>query len=116
MRKKFTFLPACAFLALSLPAVAQQHQALKLNDSNYVEASADAVNPGGDFTIEFWAYIEDSAMDHHVHQFVSEGANDGMFGFHIGYDGTDSSILVDDYWTDILGNPQSTGVKMPVHS
>ena len=115
MRKKFTFLAACAFLALSLPAVAQQHQALKLNDSNYVEASADAVNPGGDFTIEFWAYIEDSAMDHHVHQFVSEGANDGLFGFHIGYDGTDSSILVDDYWTDIIGTPQSTGVKMPVH-
>lgn len=115
MRKKFTFLAASACLAFSLPAVAQQHQALKLNGSNYITSRTDAVNPSGDFTIEFWAYIEDSAMDHHVHQFVSEGANDGMFGFHIGFDGTDSSILVDDYWTDILGNPTTTGVKMPVH-
>jgi hypothetical protein len=115
MRKKITFLPACAFLALSLPAVAQQHQALKLNGSNYVLGSTDAVNLDGDFTIEFWAYIDDAAMDHQVHQFVSEGANDQTDGFHIGFDGTDSTILVDDYWTDILGTPQSTGVKMPVH-
>jgi len=115
MRKNFTFLAACACLVLSLPAAAQNHQALLLNGSNYVESKPDAVNPAGDFTIEFWAYIADSAMDHKVHQFVSEGADDGVLGFHIGYDGTDSTILVDDYWTDLSGTPQSTGVKMPVH-
>ena len=86
-----------------------------LNGSNYVQSTTDAVNPGGDFTIEFWAYIDDAAMDHQIHQFVSEGANDQMFGFHIGFDGTDSSILVDDYWTDALGIATTTGVKMPVH-
>jgi len=116
MRKKFTFLAAFASLVFSLPVVAQQHQALKLNDSNYVQTSFDPLQlqTGGDFTIEFWAYIEDSAMDHKVHQFVSN-TSDPSSGFHIGYDGTDSTILVDDSWTDLPGNPLSTGVKMPVH-
>ncbi|HTI89872.1 MAG TPA: LamG domain-containing protein [Puia sp.] len=116
MRKKFTFLAAFACLVFSLPVVAQQHQALKLNDSNYIYLSNDPLqlSVGNDFTIEFWAYIEDSAMDHKVHQFLSN-TTDPTTGFHIGYDGTDSTILIDDNWTDILGNPISTGVKMPVH-
>ena len=117
MRKKFTFLAASASLAFSLPVVAQQHQALKLNDSNFIVTSNDDplnLAIGTDFTIEFWAYIEDSAMDHHVHQFVSNASDPGT-GFYIGYDGTDSTILVDDSWTDISSNPLSTGVKMPVH-
>jgi hypothetical protein len=116
MRKKFTFLAAFASFVCSLPAIAQQHQALKLNDSNFVSATADVVNYGGDFTIEFWAYIEDSAMDHKVHQFVSEGANDGIVGFHIGFDGTDGTILIGDSWYDADFNPQpTTGIKMPLH-
>lgn len=114
MRKKFTFLAQCAFLALSLPSIAQ-HQALQLNGTNYVSGSTNAVNYNGDFTIEFWAYIAGSAMDHQLHQFVSEGANDGQKGFHIGFNGTDSTILIDDYWTDAVGNPTTTGIKMPVN-
>lgn len=114
MRRKFTFLATCAFFAFSFPSVAQ-HQALKLNDSNYITTTQDVVNTGGDFTIEFWAYIEDSAMDQQIHQFVSEGVNDGLSGFHIGFNGTDSTILVNDYWFDANGNPISTGIKMPVH-
>src|SRR5258708_2496134 len=97
MRKKFTFLAVCAFLALSLSSVAQ-HQALKLNGTDYVTAANNAVNPAGDFTVEFWAYIDGSAMDHQRHQFVSEGSIDGQNGFHIGFDGTDRTILLNDYW------------------
>lgn len=114
MRKKFTFLAVCAFLALSLSSVAQ-HQALKLNGTDYVTAANNAVNPAGDFTVEFWAYIDGSAMDHQRHQFVSEGSIDGQNGFHIGFDGTDSTILINDYWFDNLGNPTTTGIKMPVN-
>ncbi|HEY4290864.1 MAG TPA: LamG-like jellyroll fold domain-containing protein [Puia sp.] len=116
MRKKFTFLAACALIIFYLPAVAQQHQALKLNDSNFVISFGDPINlsTSGDFTIEFWAYIEDSAMDHQVHQFVSS-TSDLEHAFHIGYDGTDSTILLNGNLSDFWGNPLTTGVKMPVH-
>lgn len=116
MRKKFTFLAIYSFLAFSLRSVAQQHQALNLNGTNYVATvSTNVVPSSGDFTIEFWAYINASAMDQQVHQFVSEGAGDGLTGFRIGFDGTDSTILVNDHWNAPRGNAITTGIKMPVN-
>jgi len=108
MRKNFTFLALCACLLFSLPSFAQ-NIALKLNSTNYVSTtSKDVVNSTGDFTVEFWAYIDASAMDGNIHQFVSEGINDGSAAFSVGYDGASGQILVGDIWG-------ATGVPMPVN-
>ncbi len=94
MRKSYTFLLAVACLFLTAPVLAQ-NSALKLTGSNYVSAGVDAIDPNGDFTIEFWTYIQAAGPDGNNHIFMSEG-NPGS-SFFIGYDGT-GNILVGDFW------------------
>ncbi|HEY6899616.1 MAG TPA: LamG domain-containing protein, partial [Puia sp.] len=106
MRKSFTFLAVCAFIVPSLKSLGQ-NSALKLNGSNYVITGQKAIIPtDGDFTVEFWAYID--ALDAQSHQFLSEGGTGGTGAFYIGYDNT-GSILLGDVW----GGPSSA--KMPIH-
>lgn len=102
MRKSYTFLLAIACLFLTAPLLAQ-NSALSLTGSNYVTAGVDALDPNGDFTIEFWTYIPAAGPDGQIHEFVSEGATGS--GFYIGYDGS-GNILVGDFWGP-------TGIPMP---
>jgi hypothetical protein len=111
MRKKSTFLALCVCILFSLPSLAQ-NQAFILNDTTYIKSSVDVIS-SGDFTIEFWVYVDISGMDGQRHQFVSQGATDGVFGFYIGYDGTDGNILLGDFWNGGTGNP--TGITMPTN-
>jgi hypothetical protein len=103
MRKCYIFL--LAVLCLSLNALSQ-NSSLNFTGTNRVTAGVDAINPNGDFTLEFWAYIPHTAVnDGGVHQFASEGATG--FEFSIGYL-ADGTIQV--------GNPDwfpSTGVQVP---
>lgn len=106
MRKSFTFLAASAFLLPGLPSVAQTNKALNLNGSNYVAANSPAIlttASTGEFTIEFWAYIDIAAMDGVRHQFVSQG--EGTSDFYIGYDGGTGSILVGDFYNGSVPMP-----------
>ena len=102
MRKIYTFLLAIACLFLTAHVEAQ-NSALKLTGTSYVTAGVDALDPNGDFTIEFWTYIPAAGPDGQIHEFVSEGATGS--GFYIGYDGS-GNILVGDFWGP-------TGVPMP---
>jgi hypothetical protein len=102
MEKSYTFL-LVTLLCLSLTA-RTQNSSLNFTDSNYVTTGIDVVNPNGDFTLEFWAYVPDSMKDGKTHQMVSEGFTGLEFG--IGYL-PDSTIQV--------GDPAlfpSTGVTM----
>src|SRR5258706_5067486 len=103
MRKRSTFLALCVCILFSLPSLAQ-NQALSLNNGLYVSTSSKNVISSGDFTIEFWAYVDIAGMDGQIHQFVSQGADDGLSGFSIGYDGTDGNILIGDSWNFITGS------------
>ena len=108
MRKTFTF-----FLLINLCLVLtafSQNTALQFTGSNYVSAGIDAVDPNGQFTIEFWVNVPDSMNDHQVHQFVSEGglASASSAGFYLGY-GSDGTIQGGDFWS----TTPSTGVPMP---
>ncbi|HEY4334711.1 MAG TPA: LamG-like jellyroll fold domain-containing protein [Puia sp.] len=103
MRKSYTFL--LASLCLSFNALSQ-NSSLNFTGTNWVNAGVDVINPIGDFTLEFWAYVPHTAVnDGFVHQMASEGA--AGFEFSIGYlaDGTVQ-----------VGNPGwfvSTGVQVP---
>jgi Concanavalin A-like lectin/glucanases superfamily len=113
MRKSFTLLPLGVCLFLSFQTFAQ-NSALELNDTNYVFYSGtDPVNPNGDFTVEFWAYVPSLIRDGQMHQFVSEGDETVQSAFYMGYDAS-GNIVVGNQWNDINGNPISTGVPMPV--
>jgi hypothetical protein len=103
MRKCYTFLVVS--LCLSLTAISQ-NSSLNFTGSNYVTAGVDVINPNGDFTLEFWAYVPHAAADGAIHTMASEGA--GGFEFSIGYLG-DTTIQVGD-----PGMFPGTGVKMPV--
>jgi len=101
MRKCYTFLPA--FLCLSLITSAQ-NSSLDLTGSNYVTSGVDLIDPAGDFTIEFWAYIPQAMNDGNIHTLISEGSTG--FAFTVGY-AADGTIQ--------LGDPAifpSTGVPM----
>jgi len=106
MRKLYTVLSTCVFLTFVIPSSAQ-HQALNLIGGNYVESPRPTLN-NGDFTIEFWAYIDSTAIDGSPHQFVSIGDTHGN-GFYIGYDAT-GEMLAGDF---MLQNFIYTGVQMP---
>jgi len=106
MRKLYTVLSTCAFLTFATPSFAQ-HQALNLIGGNYVESAASVLSTG-DFTIEFWAYIDSTAIDGSQHQFISVGDANGN-GFYIGYDPT-GQMLAGDF---MLQNFLYTGVQMP---
>ncbi|MBS1661169.1 MAG: T9SS type A sorting domain-containing protein [Bacteroidetes bacterium] len=96
MRKSFTFLAACAFIAPSLKTLAQ-NKALKLNGSNYVVTNyKDVIPTDNNFTVELWVYIDANGLDGNIHQFLSEGAPGGLFS--IGYDGADGTVIVGDLW------------------
>ena len=113
MRKSFTLLPLGVCLFFSFHAFAQ-NSALELNDTNYVfYIGTDPVNPNGDFTVEFWAYVPSLIQDGQMHQFVSEGDASVQYAFYMGYDAS-GNIVVGNQWNDINGNPTSTGVPMPV--
>jgi len=113
MRKSFTLLPVGVCLFLSFHAFAQ-NSALELNDTNYVYyGGTDPVNPNGDLTVEFWAYVPSLIQDGQMHQFVSEGDVSVQYAFYMGYDAS-GNIVVGNQWDDINGNPISTGVPMPV--
>lgn len=110
MRKRFTFLALSAFIASTSSSVAQ-NKALDLKNGSYVNTSSTDVIPSDiDFSIEFWVYVNHTDVDNQRHQFVSQGTTDGS-AFYVGYDGSDQTILVSDFWggTGI----SSTGVKMP---
>jgi hypothetical protein len=113
MRKSFTLLPLWVCLALSAP-VSAQNSALELNGTNYVFYNGtDPVNPNGDFTVEFWAYVPSLIQDGQMHQFVSQGDPTVQSAFYMGYD-AGGNIVVGNQWNDVNGNPVSTGVPMPV--
>jgi hypothetical protein len=113
MRKSFTLLPLGVCLFHSFQTFAQ-NSALELNDTNYVfYTGTDPVNPNGDFTVEFWAYVPSLIQDGQMHQFVSEGDETVQYAFYMGYDAS-GNIVVGNQWNDINGNPVSTGVPMPV--
>jgi hypothetical protein len=99
MRKCYAFLGATLCLSLTTHA---QNSALNLIGTNYVTTGVDVVNPNGDFTIEFWAYVPHTMNDGGTHQMVSEGST-GL-AFYIGY-GPDGAIRIGDAWG-------STGVPM----
>ncbi len=113
MRKSSTLLPLGVCLVLSI-SVSAQNSALELNGTNYVFYNGiDPVNPGGDFTVEFWAYVPSLIQDGQMHQFVSQGDPTVQDAFYMGYDAS-GNIVVGNQWLDINGNPTSTGVPMPV--
>jgi hypothetical protein len=99
MRKCYAFLGATLCLSLTTHA---QNSALNLIGTNYVTTGVDVVNPNGDFTIEFWAYVPHTMNDGGTHQMVSEGST-GL-AFYIGY-GPDGAIQIGDAWG-------STGIPM----
>src|SRR5258708_242741 len=102
MRKSYPFL--LVFLCLSLTSLAQ-NSSLNLTGSNYVTAGVDAINPSGDFTVEFWAFIP-NPNDHALHTMISEGSTSGL-AFSVGI-ATDNSIQVGD-----PGSWPGTGIPMP---
>jgi hypothetical protein len=106
MRRRFTFLPLWVCLAFSLPTTAQ-NLALSLTGSNYVQgnASIEVIPSGGDFTVEFWAYVPSLINDGNNHIFLSEGLP-GL-GFYMGYNST-GHLILGDGWTDPVT------YKMPV--
>lgn len=108
MRKLYTVLSTCAFLSFATPSFAQ-HQALNLIGGNYVESPPTTLSLA-DFTIEFWAYIDATAIDGSPHQFISAGDANGN-GFYIGYDAT-GMMLAGDF---MVQNLISTGVQMPTN-
>lgn len=113
MRKSFTLLPLGVCLVLSIP-VSAQNSALELNGTNYVFYNGtDPVNPNGDFSVEFWAYVPSLIQDGQMHQFVSQGDPTVQYAFYMGYDAS-GNIVVGNQWNDINGNPVSTGILMPV--
>lgn len=108
MRKSFTFLAVCALIVPSLTSFGQ-NSALKLNGSNYVSTtSPDVIPSSGDFTIEFWAYVDSATVTTGRHQFLSEGGTDGSSAIYVGFDGTSYEIQVGDFWA-----ANGTGVTMP---
>jgi hypothetical protein len=101
MKKSFTFL--LSLTCLSLTAYTQ-NTALQLTGSSYVTTNGpDVIANGGDFTIEFWAYVPSSGNDGNTHQFMAQGYPGSAF--YIGYDGT-GTINVGDNWGP-------TGALMP---
>jgi hypothetical protein len=90
MRKIYSFL--LVSLCLSLNAF-PQNSALNFTGTNFVTSGVDVINPIGDFTLEFWAYVPHSAVDGAVHTIASEGATG--FEFSISYLG-DGTIQVGD--------------------
>jgi hypothetical protein len=115
MSSRSTLLPLWAFLVFSIPAGAQ-NLALNLSGANYVQGDlgTEVVPSGGDFTVEFWAYIPSLISDGKNHKFVSEGiptaaGSPAPFAgaFYIGYDPTGQIILGDQWLTP-------TGIQMPV--
>jgi hypothetical protein len=113
MRKSFTLLPLGVCLFFSFQTFAQ-NSALALNDTNYVFYNGtDPVNPNGDFTVEFWAYVPSLIQDGQMHQFVSQGDPTVQYAFYMGYD-AGGNIVAGNQWNDVNGNPISTGVPMPV--
>jgi hypothetical protein len=114
MRKSFTLLPLGVCLFLSFQTFAQ-NSALELNDTNYVFYNGtDPVNPNGDLTVEFWAYIPSLIQDGQMHQFFSQGDATGQDAFYMGYDASGNIVAGGGVWQDINGNLVSTGVPMPV--
>jgi hypothetical protein len=109
MRISFTYLVAGAFLALSLPASAQ-NTALNLTGKNYVVGGPDLINPNASaWSLEFWAKVDALVNDGQIHPLVSEGTP-GL-AFYVGY-APSGNIVVGDYWD---GNPgEETNVPMPV--
>jgi len=113
MRRSFTLFPLWICLVLSIP-VSAQNTALELNDTNYVfYPGIDPINPNGDLTVEFWAYVPSLIQDGQMHQFISQGDYSGQDAFYMGYDAS-GNIVAGGIWQDINGNPVSTGVPMPV--
>ena len=108
MRKLYTVLSTCAFLTFVIPSSAQ-HQALNLIGGNYVEA-APSVLSTTDLTIEFWVYVDSTAIDGSEHQFISVGDKNGN-GFYIGYDSA-GYIVASDFW---VINAGSTHAKLPTN-
>ncbi|HVU95099.1 MAG TPA: LamG-like jellyroll fold domain-containing protein [Puia sp.] len=102
MRKIYPFL--LASLCISLNALSQ-NSSLNFTGSNYVTAGVDVINPIGDFTLEFWAYVPNTAVDGAVHQMASEGA--AGFEFSIGYLGDGTIQVGDPGWFP------STGIQIP---
>lgn len=101
MRKCYTFLLASLCLSLHLSA---QNTSLSLTGSNYVTSGVDVIDPTGDFTVEFWAFIPQTMNDGNIHTLISEGSTG--FAFTVGY-AADGTIQ--------LGDPAifpSTGVPM----
>jgi len=108
MRKLYTVLSTCAFLTFAVPSFAQ-HQAFNLIGGNYVESPTTTLSLA-DFTIEFWAYVDATAIDGSPHQFISVGDKNGA-GFYIGYDAT-GMMLAGDF---MLQNLIFTNVQMPTN-
>jgi len=102
MRKIYPFL--LASLCVSLNALSQ-NSSLNFTGSNYVTAGVDVINPNGDFTLEFWAYVPSAAVDGAIHQMASEGASG--FEFSIGYLGDGTIQVGDPSWFP------STGIQIP---
>jgi hypothetical protein len=84
MRTRLTCLALIALFAVSTRTFAQNTAIVTDGASSYATIPTIVPNTGGDFTVEFWAYIAAQDLSGNIHQLVAQGNNTGA-DFYIGY-------------------------------